>query len=149
MTCQCIKHNPWQAGDTSASPKRGHLGQRCRKEGKPLAHTPPEHFSNFDTQRENNVPPKAPLSFPKSPLRAPQVCGGSQPGRLRASAGRNPSGRPRPGQGESKSKRQKGKRQKAEEKGQGRARAACQKLWKALHGMGQNPRAAGGGTPRC
>ena len=42
--------------------------------------------------------------FPKSPLRAPQVCGGSQPGRLRASAGRNPSGRPRPGQGESKGK---------------------------------------------
>ena len=43
--------------------------------------------------------------FPKSPLRAPpQVRGGSQPGRLRASAGRNPSGRPRPGQGESKGK---------------------------------------------
>ena len=38
-------------------------------------------------------------------------------------------------QGESKSKRQKGKGQKAEEKGQGRARAACQKLWKALHGI--------------
>jgi hypothetical protein len=104
MTCHCIKHNPWQAGDTSASPKQGHLGQRCRKEGKPLAHTHPEHFSNFDTQRENNVPPKAPLSFPKSPLRAPQVCGGSQPGRLRASAGRNPSGRPRPGQGGSEGK---------------------------------------------
>jgi hypothetical protein len=43
--------------------------------------------------------------FPKSPLRAPpQVCGGSQPGRLRASAGRNPSGRPRPGQGGSEGK---------------------------------------------
>ena len=51
-------------------------------------------------------------------------------------------------QGESKSKRQKGKGQKAEEKGQGRARAACQKLWKALHEMGQNPRAAGGGHPQ-
>ena len=116
-------------------------------------HTHPQNIFSIRHPKGKQCPPQGPPKFPQVPPEGPPSVWWKQTWQTQGKcweksvwqAKARARGEQR--QGESKSKRQKGKGQKAEEKGQGRARAACQKLWKALHGMGQNPRAAGGPPP--
>ena len=120
---KAIVDNPW--GRLQLAPEKRGLG---RLRTKNRVGTGPQHqhhqaqgfFLIFAHGKGLGWKKTLPQVPPEPP---PQVCGGSQPGRLRASAGRNPSGRPRPGQGERgrakvKGRRRRDRKQKRKDRGE-------------------------------